>query len=221
MDCHKIQNKFSLYLQNELSAREQHKITAHLVMCEQCRSSLQQLKAVLSLVGDNKPAVRMPYASEVFLLQLRRKIKQSAIITPKRSLLPKLMPALTSGLLILIAIVFFATQHSKTASDTIVWSDMSSADNSVSELMNELDQTAQDLVAEQMFEGISGANFIDLESALDADADYDELLASLNSQEQEFLMNQMLIQYEEAKVEINPDWLPLLPVNSEPTSLGG
>lgn len=221
MKCHQIKDNLSMFLANELNSQEQYEITTHLIHCQKCRDALQQLKVTYNLLTEYQPVFKIPFAMDVFLPQVRQKINSRTSTVLYKNSVSRFIPAFASALIVLIAIILFSARHRKVEPEIIILNDMMSIESSESSYLNNLDETTQDIVAQQMFDGIADANLLSLESALIASLDEDELITSLTAQEQEVFMNQILTQYKEALGEINPEWLPTEPVISEPTSLGG
>ncbi len=218
MNCFKLQDKLSRLLTDDLSAKEKHEVTAHLAQCEQCRRAWQQVKAVSDLLQENQPIVKMPYATEIFLPQLRKKIQTKP--TSATNLWPRLIPALTGSLMVFLVFVIFFAKPIRNVSKLTGSSDIFETEHTVNDFLSELDENAQNLIAAQMLDDFADTTLMSLESELYTNLDEDELIASLNEEEQDIFTTQILTQYEEARDEINPEWLPT-PVKSEPTSSGG
>jgi hypothetical protein len=107
MNCAKIQAKLLEYLTGELKGNLIRSMEDHLKTCPACQKELMGLKKTFWLFNQLPSVELPPEQAEKFLLEVRQKIRPQ--IRPKRIalrhqwnwLLPRLVPALTVGLILI------------------------------------------------------------------------------------------------------------------------
>jgi predicted anti-sigma-YlaC factor YlaD len=101
MNCRKIQNKLSAYLDCEITENDVKAIEEHLQHCRQCEKRLQSLKNTWEIVGILPDPEPVPY----FYTRLKRRMasqeKEEALTWIDRVLIPaSAVVALALGLLV-------------------------------------------------------------------------------------------------------------------------
>jgi hypothetical protein len=218
MKCDKVKSLLSRFVTCELTGKENQQVKEHLAHCAECRQELEMLKTTYQLLSQVKPVVKMAYAADDFLPQVRRKIRNQTDLIPRRKILPKLIPAFSSIAVVVIGIVVFNNIqiNQETKKQAIAESDAMYEETTISGYLDDLDTVSQELVVSQMLEEIPSSDLISLENELITSIDEDDLFSSMDETEQEIFMNQILTQYQEAKDKINLDWVQL-----DPASWGG
>jgi len=113
-ECKSYQELFSEYLFEELSPDAKEKLDQHLVTCPECQAELQQLKATLEILDQDKKAAAVEISESEFLLGVRAKIEKQKQPTRVLVLRPKWAGvALASVLVIILAWSLFKADIAK------------------------------------------------------------------------------------------------------------
>ncbi len=199
MNCEKIQEKLSGFLNNELSAKDNQHITQHLKECAECQKELAELKSLNNLIEQFKPAVKYPYPSDDFLVQVRRKVRTRYSDLPKPGILPRLIPIFASFaavLIIVIGVTLYQNSENTTQNKPRYLSALESENTSTTFIYDNLDSETQDLVTEQIINDTIIDNLSTLDVAITSDADTDALISMLTDDEKEMLVQEMLDKYD-------------------------
>ncbi len=76
MKCTKISKKFSAYLDGEVQGSVLELVEKHLASCEKCRTELEQLKRVDSLLGSIPGAEKAPFLLTRVRAELRKPVSE-------------------------------------------------------------------------------------------------------------------------------------------------
>jgi len=210
MACSKFEIKLIGYLNRELSANESKEVEMHIAICESCQKELAELKKFYSLTAQFKPLLNFPHPADEFLSQVRCKIRNLNAPVPKQSILPKLIPIFSTAAMILIVVIVFSVNRSRN-NTVAIEQGLSSLlyDNttSASLVYDTLDNTTQDLVNNELINGLSLNELQSVESELVSTNEPADLMSEMSENEKEFFINEILNQYQEAQDKINPDWV--------------
>ena len=202
MNCDKIQQKLSAYIDRELSDKENKAIENHIANCILCQKELEELKSVHRLVGQFKPVIQYPYPSEDFLLQVRRKIRNRYTNLSKPKIFPRLVPifsAMATVLIIVIGIMMYRSSDNKIKSGQKFFSALNTEQTSATFIYNNLDTEMQDLVTEQVLNDSIFTDLQTLDLTIVSDMETDDLITMLTDNEKELLVQELLDKYEKTQ----------------------
>ena len=182
MNCRRARPLLLEFLEERLPAIAEVAVREHLAACPQCRAELELFRKTLLLaVGDTVPL--MPIGANVFLGNVRRRIR-AANATPERGRIKtKLWPVLAAAVVLLaIGILFLSRgpQSQRSPDDLVITGEPAAADI--------IDQagTETDLVRQIDAQSISA-----IESELADNAELDDLIEELTPQQQEALVREL------------------------------
>ncbi len=207
LNCDKLKNKLSPYLNQELDEKSKSQIELHLMTCPSCMKELEEMKAMFNLLKQFKPVVQFPYPSEDFLLQVRRKIRNRNQQASSRKLLPRLIPifaTVTAIFIIVVGLRYYRTIETKKEAEKQFLSVMSSEKISTAYIYDNLATEIQDVVTKQIISDIAATDLQTMESEILSDMETDDLINGLTDNEKEAFINELLNQYQETQ-QLNPD----------------
>jgi hypothetical protein len=199
MYCKKLQEKLTDYINDELPEKDKQVVMQHLNDCAECRKELAELKSLNNLMIQFKPAVKYPYPSDDFLVQVRRKIRTRYSDMPRPSIIPRLIPVFASFaavLIIVIGITLYRNSENTIKNEPTYLSALESENTSATFIYDNLDSETQDLVTEQIINDTVIDNLAALDFTITTSANSEDLIAMLTDEEKEMLVQEMLDKYE-------------------------
>lgn len=101
MDCKKISEKISLYIDGQLSENEMNIVSEHIKDCEKCRHEYEQLKSILQFVSE-EPMIELPEDYKVTLNEKLKECKQEIPVKKNKKFKWKRYTAIAAGLVIMV-----------------------------------------------------------------------------------------------------------------------
>ncbi len=197
MKCLKIKDLLPEYLKQELSIKDMKRIEIHIQSCKSCQTDLNELKALNEVFSDVQPAVKFPVSEDDFMLQVRRKIRTQNVKSPRRSILPRLIPIFSAAAMVFIIAIVYHAHSTKSINEQKYLSSVKSEPINATYAFDNLDTTTQYQVSEMIINEIAPDSLENVELEAASNVSTDELISSLSDKEKETFMQELINQYQE------------------------
>jgi len=196
MTCRKTESLLPDYLGRELEPGAAVEVREHLASCARCRAESASLQKMLALAASEE-IPPMPLSGEVFLQNVRRRIRQSLDARRRREPKPwvRLAPFFAALAVILIAAgIFVHSRQSSVRGKSATWA---GEGNLVAVLAEPENSDFLDLAGgeSELVRDIDPQAIAAIQSELTDDADVDELVEELTLSQQEELVRELARMY--------------------------
>jgi len=187
MNCRRTRALLLDYVEQRLPPASAAAARGHLETCARCRAELESLQRTLALIAEDT-VPPMPIREEVFLHNVRRRIRQPARPASRLRLVPFFAAA---AALVIAAGIFLSLRHTNRPAeldDIAAFGEFGTSDlidqaGGESELVSELD----------------APSLASIESELTDNADLDDLVEDLTPNQQEALVKELARLYGAAR----------------------
>jgi anti-sigma factor RsiW len=179
MNCRRTKVLLLECLEQRLPPASAAAVKGHLAACARCRSELESLQRTLALIAEDA-VPPMPVREEVFLQNVRRRIRQPARSASRLRLVPFFAAA---AAIVIAAGIFLSSRH--TGQPAEIDSIVTSTDFVTSDLIDQAGEESE-LVRE-----LDAPSLASIESELTDNADLDDLVEDLTPNQQETLVKEL------------------------------
>lgn len=197
MKCSKIKDLLPEYLKQELSTKDMKQVEIHIQSCISCQTDLNELRAMDNLLNNVQPKVTLPVSEDDFVVQVRRKIRTQNIKSPRRSILPRLIPIFSAAAMVLIIAVIYHSHSTTSMIEQKYLSSVRSEPINASYALENLDTTAQNQVSEMIVKEMAPDSLEFVEMEIASNISTDELISSLSDNEKDLFIDELINQYQE------------------------
>ena len=193
VNCDKIKNQMSIYLNGELSEKEQKEFELHLTDCQSCQAELTQIKSLYNLFAQVKPVNKISLPEDDFLLQVRRKIRNRYTQAPSKKFFPRLIPVFATAALLLIFVIGANKYRTRQIAETE--KAVSGQKTSIDFVYDNLDSDTKSLVNDAMLDDVSASSVKSLESEIISNSETEELINNFSDNEKDDFIKTLVNKY--------------------------